>query len=63
MAFVKDSIVEENLLISFGTPPKEKNTLIEEMDALYSEPVCSLRQQVPLIQVKRVLLSYHLSIT
>ena len=45
MATVKDSIVEENLLISFDPPPKEKNTLFEEIDALYSEPVCSLKQQ------------------
>ena len=44
MAIVKDSIVEENLLISFGTPPKEKSTLFEEIDALCSEPVCSLKQ-------------------
>ena len=42
MAIVKDSIVEENLLISFGTPPEEKNSFFEE---LYSEPVCSLKQQ------------------
>ena len=42
---VKDSIVEENLLISFDPPPKEKNTLFEEIDALYSEPVCNLKQQ------------------
>ena len=42
---VKDSKVEENLLISFDPPPKEKNTLFEEIDALYSEPVCSLNQQ------------------
>ena len=41
----KDSIVEENLLISFDPPPKEKNSLFEEIDALYSEPVCSLKQQ------------------
>ena len=42
---VKDSISEENLLISFDPPPKEKNTLFEEIDALYSEPVCNLKQQ------------------
>ena len=48
----KDSIVEENLLISFDPPPKEKNSLFEEIDALYSEPVCSLKQQVPLTQVR-----------
>ena len=42
---VKDSITEENLLISFDPPPKEKNTLFEEIDALYSEPVCNLKQQ------------------
>ena len=42
---VKDSKVEEDLLISFDPPPKEKNTLFEEIDALYSEPVCSLKQQ------------------
>ena len=42
---VKDSTAEENLLISFDPPPKEKNTLFEEIDALYSEPVCSLKQQ------------------
>ena len=42
---VKDSAPEEDLLISFDPPPKEKNTLFEEIDALYSEPACSLKQQ------------------
>ena len=37
MAIVKDSIVEENLLISFDPPPDEKKTFFEE---LASEPVC-----------------------
>ena len=52
MAIVKDSIAEENLLISFDPPPDQKNTLFAEIDALYSEPVCNLKQQIPLIQVK-----------
>ena len=43
MATVKDSIVEENLLISFDPPLEEKNSFFEE---LYSEPVCSSNQVI-----------------